>query len=159
MLYTGQFKSTFTNFGSVFLTPKHWEMSIHTFLLMLTSFTAFAFDYLQSFWLFICESTWNNWFILQTFPTAPWTKFLQGNEQIRIIHEYKTFFLPCFGVRSPPQVLKLYLKLTLFLSLSLSLSLSLYIYIYIYILVGLVVSMSDYCSWGRGFNPRHFRKF
>ena len=26
-------------------------------------------------------------------------------------------------------------------------------------LVGLVVSMSDYWSWGRGFDPRHFHKF
>ena len=26
-------------------------------------------------------------------------------------------------------------------------------------LIGLVVSMSDYWSWGRGFDPRHFHKF
>ena len=26
-------------------------------------------------------------------------------------------------------------------------------------LVGLVVSMSDYCSWSRGFDPRYFHKF
>ena len=26
-------------------------------------------------------------------------------------------------------------------------------------LVGLVVSMSDYWSWGRGFDPRYFYKF
>ena len=26
-------------------------------------------------------------------------------------------------------------------------------------LVGLVVSMSGYWSWGRGFDPRHFHKF
>ena len=26
-------------------------------------------------------------------------------------------------------------------------------------LVGLVVSMSDYWSWGRGFDPRHFHNF
>ena len=31
--------------------------------------------------------------------------------------------------------------------------------IIIYCLVGLVVSMSDYWSWGRGFDPRHFHKF
>ena len=46
------------------------------------------------------------------------------------------------------------------LSLSLSISIHVYIYIYIYIcLVGLVVSMSDYWSWGRGFDPRHFHNF
>ena len=33
------------------------------------------------------------------------------------------------------------------------------IIIIIIILVGLVVSMSDYWSWGRGFDPRHFHKF
>ena len=26
-------------------------------------------------------------------------------------------------------------------------------------LVGLVVSMSDYWSWGRGFDPRHIQRF
>ena len=26
-------------------------------------------------------------------------------------------------------------------------------------LVGLVVGMSDYWSWGRGFDPRHLHKF
>ena len=31
--------------------------------------------------------------------------------------------------------------------------------VYIDRLVGLVVSMSDYWSWGRGFDPRHFHKF
>ena len=33
------------------------------------------------------------------------------------------------------------------------------IYIYIDRLIGLVVSMSDYWSWGRGFDPRHFHNF
>ena len=32
------------------------------------------------------------------------------------------------------------------------------IIIIIIIIVGLVVSMSDYWSWGRGFDPRHFHK-
>ena len=32
-------------------------------------------------------------------------------------------------------------------------------YIYINRLVGLVVSTSDYWSWSRGFDPRHFHKF
>ena len=38
-----------------------------------------------------------------------------------------------------------------------------YYYYYYYLiidrLIGLVVSMSDYWSWGRGFDPRHFHKF